>query len=250
MTGLGSLAVQMKNYEWQIDPTLPRKTWAVIRLDGKAFHTYTKKLDRPFDRKFLSDMASTMTYLCENIDGAQFGYTQSDEISIVLSDLATENTQMWFGGSVQKIVSVSASLAGAVFNRLRTEVVDLAAFDARVFALPSVTEVYRYLRWRQGDARRNGLFMAASQFYSHKELHGRNAQEKVCMLEQAGSPWESYPDRVKFGAQCEKVYSEEKVTYTRRDTGEAETVMAVRGRWNTKASGNFFLDTPVLGFRE
>src|SRR5690349_5878638 len=116
MSSLNPLAVRMKDYEFSTGSTIAPRTWAVIRLDGKAFHTYTRGLERPFDRKLMADMDFTMQYLCEQVEGAIFGYTQSDEISIVITDLTSERAQLWFAGKVQKIVSVSASIASAVFN--------------------------------------------------------------------------------------------------------------------------------------
>lgn len=114
------LGNRMKNsYEKRTKNFLPRRTYTIIRLDGKAFHTYTKGLKRPFDMGFINDMNETAKYLCENIQGCKFAYVQSDEISLLLTDFDKITTDAWYDGNIQKIVSVSASLATAFFNKLR-----------------------------------------------------------------------------------------------------------------------------------
>lgn len=246
------LGMRMKSYEATTDMRLPAKSWAVLRLDGKAFHSYTRDLVRPFDQLFMQDMTLTMKYLCESVGNAVFGYTQSDEISILIHDLARENHQLWFGGKIQKIVSVAASMAGAYFNASRSADVDnLAVFDARVFALPNVAEVKAYLLWRQMDAERNALFMAASEFYSHKELLGKTKQEKISMLQEVGQDWtDSYSHREKFGAMCRKVASVQPVSYTRKDTGETLTTEAERSFWIVNQAVPFkaHWDSPGFSF--
>lgn len=139
---------------------------------AKGFSKYTKGLQRPFDAKFTADMQATALFLCENIDGAHFAYTQSDEISVIISDLAGSNSQQWFGGQVQKIVSTSAALATAKFNRLRPEVENLAFFDGRTHHLNGPGGVLEYLQWRQADAMKNSVGMLASHHFSHRALTG------------------------------------------------------------------------------
>ena len=150
------LGERMKTqYEYRSKSLLPRRTYTIIRLDGKAFHTYTRGLNKPFDKDLIDDMDSAVVKILPEIQGAQFAYVQSDEISILLTDFANENTDAWFDGNVQKITSVSASLMTAYFNRERylrcgngysalqpTANMDtirdmpLAAFDSRVFTIP------------------------------------------------------------------------------------------------------------------
>lgn len=115
-----ALGDRMKSfYEGRTKTLLPRRTYTIIRIDGKAFHTYTKGLNRPFDDGFVEDMDLTAAYLCKNIQGAKFAFVQSDEISILLTDFDKLQTDAWFDGNVQKMVSVSASMATAKFNQLR-----------------------------------------------------------------------------------------------------------------------------------
>ena len=113
------LGKRMKEqYEQRTRTYLPRRTYTIIRLDGKAFHTYTRGMARPFDQDFMRVMDETTKYLCENIQGCVMGYTQSDEISLLLTDFTTITTDAWFDGQVQKIVSVAASMATAKFNNI------------------------------------------------------------------------------------------------------------------------------------
>jgi tRNA(His) guanylyltransferase len=237
MVGRSPLAIRMKSYEAATGTALPTKSWAVLRLDGKAFHSYSRNLDKPFDYKFMEDMTSLMSFLCRHVGGAVFGYTQSDEISIILHDLSSPQHQHWFGGKVQKIVSVAASYAGANWSVIRGDVENFGVFDARVFALPSMAEVKNYLLWRQQDSEKNAIFMAASEFYSHKELLGKSGKEKILMLADVGKSWQlDYSDRAKLGAISSKVAALEEVTYTRKDTEEEETTLALRQFWVSRSA--------------
>ena len=112
-----SLGNRMKRYENVSRLYLTRRVPVIIRVDGKAFHTYTKGMKKPFDRILMTVMQQTMQYLCENIQGCVFGYTQSDEITLVLTDYKTASTDAWFGNGVQKMCSVAASMATMAFNR-------------------------------------------------------------------------------------------------------------------------------------
>lgn len=112
-----SLGDRMKGYEGVSRNFLTRRVPAIIRLDGKAFHTFTKGMEKPFDPVLTQAMQETMKYLCENIQGCVLGYTQSDEITLVLTDYATIQTDAWFGYNIQKMCSVSASMATMAFNR-------------------------------------------------------------------------------------------------------------------------------------
>lgn len=176
------LNTKMKDAEKEFRTFLPERTYAVIRVDGKGFSKYTRSLIRPFDPKFTQDMQKTALYLCENIDGALLAYTQSDEISVIISDLTGEKTQQWFGGQIQKIVSVTAAFATVKFNQLRPESDKLAVFDARTHPLDGPEGVLEYLQWRQADAIKNSVGMLASHHFSHKVLQGVSAREKKQML--------------------------------------------------------------------
>lgn len=193
-----SLGDRMKSFEAISSGRLMKRTPVIIRLDGKSFHTFTKKInstndpsmvDQPFSQKLHKVMSQTMVALCNSIQNAKIGYSQSDEISILLTDWTTFTTDQWFGGNVQKIVSVSASLATAYFNHYYavefnvnySEVRNLAFFDSRVFNLPK-EEVNNYFIWRQNDASRNSVQMLGHYHFSQKQMHCKNNSEIQDML--------------------------------------------------------------------
>lgn len=209
-------------YESRTKYKLQRRTNTIIRIDGKAFHTYTKGLNRPFDDGLIEDMNQTAKYLCENIQGAKMAYVQSDEISILLTDYDDLNTQAWFDNNIQKITSIAASLATAKFNQLRmarecdnTEDIftsyninwfKLAMFDARVFQIASQEEVVNYFIWRQKDAIRNSISSVAQYYFSSKELHGKKTNDMLNMLLEKNVNWEQdFNYRKRHGSAVKKI---------------------------------------------
>ena len=189
-----SLGDRIKGYEKINKNYLIPKIPTIIRLDGKAFHTFTKGFEKPFDVDLINTMNETAKVLCQNIMGAKIAYVQSDEISLFLSDYDNIHTQPWFGGNIQKIVSVSASIATVAFNNAliknlnnsgKNELVKeksfKAMFDSRVFQLPK-DEVVNYFIWRQNDCVRNSINSVAQKFFSHRELHNKNCNEMQEML--------------------------------------------------------------------
>lgn len=192
------LGDRMKDfYESRTKAFLPRRTYTVIRIDGKAFHTYTRGLVSPFDEQFITDMDETAKYLCKEIQGAKFAFVQSDEISILVTDFEKLKTNAWFDGNIQKITSISASLATAKFNGLRPD--KIALFDSRVFTIPSNIEVENYFIWRQQDTVRNSISSVAQSLYSSKELHGVNVSEMQELCFQKGVNWNDFPVKQKRG---------------------------------------------------
>jgi tRNA(His) guanylyltransferase len=198
-----SLGDRMKGqYESRTQSSLPRRTYTIIRCDGKAFHTFTRGCKRPFDQDLADAMAFAATELCREAQGACFGYVQSDEISVLLTDFATDTTQAWFDGNVQKITSIAASVVTAAFNSywsLNRTPADWALFDARVFTIPDPTEVENYFIWRQQDASRNSLSMLAQHHFSHAELQGKVQAEMHQMLHLKGINWNDCPTPQKRG---------------------------------------------------
>ena len=215
------LGDRMKDfYEDRTRYKLARRTNTIVRIDGKAFHTYTKGLKRPFDEGLMEDMNKTTEYLCQNIQGAKFGYVQSDEISILITDYDDISTHAWFDANLQKMASIAASLATAEFNRLRLirkmnttvatagsilEQFKHAMFDARVFQIPYQEEVINYFLWRQQDATRNSISSVAQSLYSAKELHGKKTSDMQEMIFQKGINWNDYKPREKRGSLIRKV---------------------------------------------
>lgn len=182
-----NLGDRMKEYEKVSRNSLQRKMPVIMRLDGKAFHTFTRGLNKPFDSDLNLAMADTAKYLCEQIQGAVIGYTQSDEISILLQDYENEKTDCWFGYDVQKMTSVSASMATAFFNSRFQHPTNrnFAIFDSRVFNIPFI-EIENYFIFRNNDANRNSLNTFAQSVFSHKQLHGKSQVEVKHMLLEIG----------------------------------------------------------------
>lgn len=197
-----ALGDRMKGfYEDRYRIKLARRAYTIIRVDGKAFHTYTRGLERPFDKPLVDDMNETACYLCKNIMGAKFAYVQSDEISILITDFDDLNTEAWFDGNLQKMCSVSASMATSAFNtyRIVRSLVGNAMFDSRVFQIPAKVEVENYFIWRQQDATRNSIQSAAQSLYSDKELQNKNTDQQQEMMFQKGVNWNDYPIGMKRG---------------------------------------------------
>ena len=229
-----TLGDRMKNnYENISRYYLTRRMPVIIRIDGKAFHTFTRGFKKPFDDILVKTMQETMKYLCENIQGCVLGYTQSDEISLVLVDYAELTTDAWFGNNLQKMCSVSASMTTLAFNkaftrniskqskRLYTEHLEEkdasyiesleiamnkgAMFDSRVFTIPK-EEVCNYMIWRQQDATRNSIQSVGQANFSQKELHGQSCNNIQDMLmTQKGINWNDYATTLKRGSCCIKV---------------------------------------------
>ena len=221
-----SLGDRMKNnYENRAKTYLTRRMPVIIRLDGKAFHTFTKGMKKPYDEIFHNTMNATMKYLCENIQGCKLGYTQSDEITLLLTDYDTLDTDAWFDNNVQKICSVSASMATMVFNAVFSELyhnamfeeedptinpyfdvlykkLNTAMFDSRCFNIP-VEEVTNCFIWRQQDATRNAIQMLGQCNFSHKELHGKSCNDIQDMLMlQKGINFNDMPTEFRRGVCC------------------------------------------------
>lgn len=191
-----SLGDRMKqNYEDRYRIKLTRRMPVIIRLDGKAFHTLTKKLNKPFDDFFIRSMAHTATQLCAHIQNAKCAYIQSDEISILLIDYDNLDTEAWFDYNLQKMVSVSAGLASAYFSH---EFNWPACFDSRAFNIPR-EEVCNYFIWRQKDWIRNSVHMFTSSFYSHKQLHRKSQEDMHEMLHEKGENWAKLAPGLKNG---------------------------------------------------
>lgn len=209
-----SLGDRMKDYENRTRISLMRRTYTVIRIDGKAFHSYTIGFNKPFDDDLMEDMDNTALFLCQNITGTKLAYVQSDEISLLVTDFDTEKTEAWFDNNLQKLCSISASLATAEFNKLRierylwtnenTDGFSLANFDSRAFQLPTKMEAENYLIWRQEDCTRNSIQMTAQSLYKHKELDKKNTNEMKDMIFKKGQNWNDYPSRCKRGRMVSK----------------------------------------------
>ena len=214
MKSKDNIGVRMKTYYEEIPKTkLMRRTPVAIRIDGKVFHTFTRGFIKPFDATFMTSMQTTMMHLCENIQGCVLGYTQSDEITLILVDYEHLNSSAWFDYEVQKLCSVSASMATMAFNRhfreiaisnyerdkafwadndkwlahseqlyqTYSKVFDAAMFDARCFNVPK-EEVTNLLYWRQLDAIRNSVQSVGQHYFKQSELQNKSQDDILFML--------------------------------------------------------------------
>lgn len=236
------LGKRMKTFYEEIPKTkLMRRVPVAIRIDGKAFHTFTKGFQKPFDEVLIKSMQDTMKYLCENIQGCVLGYTQSDEITLILVDYKKLTSSAWFDYEVQKVCSIAASMATIAFNKYFSEninseycvfddelldgdfnpnykneyLIDLytthikasykgAMFDARCFNIPK-EEVANLIYWRQLDATRNSIQMVGQANFSHKELQNKSCDQIQDMLmTQKGINWNDIPSYQKHGSCCIK----------------------------------------------
>ena len=246
-------------YEHRTRYFVPRRTFNIIRLDGKAFHTYTRKLLKPYDHNLYTDINDAIIALLPHIQGAVFAYTQSDEISVLVTDFNLPTTSAWFDGNIQKIASVSASIITAEFNKLRwirrniiEETVtgkshfnptDTAYFDSRVFTIPDRTEVMNYFIWRNQDCSRNSVSMMAQHLFSHKELQGKSTTEMIEMTKQyngGAMNWPALNQDLKFGRLIVKE------TYLVRLSDHEDTNNPERTRWVVKTAWRFTEDKDKL----
>lgn len=265
------LGKRMKEYYEAIPKTkLMRRTPVALRCDGKAFHTFTRGFEKPFDKVLIKSMQETMKYLCENIQGCVLGYTQSDEITLILVDYKNLNSAAWFDYEVQKMCSIAASMATMAFNKaFRQEVANYiennyvskqylsdeeeaqmeiyftacekgAMFDARVFNIPK-EEVTNLIYWRQLDATRNNIQMVGQANFSHKELQNKSCNKiQDMLLTERDINWNDFPTHQKRGSCCIK--SEITTTCTSEENGEVKTWAAERPHW--------IIDTEIPIFKE
>lgn len=235
------LGKRMKTFYEQVPKTkLMRRCPVAVRIDGKSFHTFTKNFQKPFDEVLIKTMQDTMKYLCENIQGCAFGYTQSDEITLILIDYKKLTSSAWFDYEVQKICSIAASMATMAFNKyfLKNYLDHIAnyndtyhpnfederdrekwrkmvsaytnasekgaMFDARCFNIPK-EEVANLLYWRQWCASRNSVQMVGQANFSHKELQNKTCSDiQDVLMTQKGIDWNELPTHQKRGSRCIK----------------------------------------------
>ena len=260
------LGVRMKTFYEQIPKTkLMRRCPVAIRVDGKAFHTFTRGFHKPFDEVLIKSMQETMKYLCENIQGCVLGYTQSDEITLILVDYKKLTSSAWFDYEVQKICSIAASMATMAFNKffrdnvgdylyenyddqyladyiktLQNAVDKGAMFDARCFNIPK-EEVTNLVYWRQLDASRNSIQMVGQACFSHKELQNKSCNDIQDMLmTQKGINWNDLPTYQKRGSCCVR----NKIVI------ESDGVVAtIQLRDTSKSENEWIIDTDIPIFK-
>lgn len=240
-----SLGDRMKNYyESVYKIRLPRRMPMILRVDGKAFHTYTRGCKKPFDKALSDLMDETAKYLCENIQDAQLAYVQSDEINIFVHDYKSLAAEAYFDKEIQKICSIASGMASAKFTMDSWKIFDpgdpngdvdskslsyqkLAVFDTRCFVLPE-NELCNYFIWRQQDATRNSIQMQARALYSHSECNNKNQSDLQEMIHQKGQNWNDTPTGFKRG-RC--IYKKEVVIPVTGDFGSEGATQIVRPQW-------------------
>lgn len=228
------LGKRMKeNYEYAYRFHLTKRMPVILRIDGRAFHTFTRDFYKPYDRLLMDTMQETMKEICANIGGnCVFGYTQSDEISILLIDYKRFNSSAWFDNNLQKLCSISASMATLYFNKIfarnvdafendvnqpgwneqeinynydlldkyKQAIIEGGMFDTRAFNIPK-EEVCNYFYWRQVDAVRNSIEMAGFANFTPEEMHKKTqSQVQEMLFSQKGINWNEYPADCKQGA--------------------------------------------------
>lgn len=238
MTDSTAIGDRMKRHETVYRQLLPRRTYSVLRVDGRSFHSYLRGCERPFDQAFMADMDAVAEALCSEIPGAVLAYTQSDEISVLYTDFGSTGTEPWFGGVQAKQLTIASSLATAVLNERRPG--KRALFDARVFTLSDPVEVANYFIWRQRDAVRNSISMAAQARFSHRQLHQVNSgQMQELLWKEHGINWNDYPTGCKRGRTTLRQVGERTVEFTHKRTKELQTVVAMRSWWETAGAEHF-----------
>ena len=209
-----TLGDRMKAYEHVEKKNLEPKTPVIIRLDGRAFHTYTKGFEKPFDANIIAAMKYTTVKLCEEIQNVKLAYSQSDEITLFLADYGSRNTQQWFDGKLDKIISLSASIATYYFNEYMDQNYwskypeknkKPATFDSRAFNMPRHEVVNNFI-WRQQDAIKNSISALAQANYSPKELNRKSTAQMVSMLLDKNINWDELETFKKRGFCATKEY--------------------------------------------
>jgi tRNA(His) guanylyltransferase len=211
-----SLGDRMKSYEDCYRTTLPIRMPVILRIDGKAFHTYTQGCKRPVDPGLVECMNLTAIELCKKVQGCQIAYVQSDEISLLLTNYQEIDTQSWFDNNLQKMVSISAAIASVTFTTnsdkiwgedcveggdgypICRDIIKPAYFDSRAWVMPK-EDVTNYFLWRQQDATRNSVQMLARTLYSHKQLENKSNPELQELCFQKGVNWNDCPTSQRRG---------------------------------------------------
>lgn len=197
------LGDRMKEYESLPASRLMRKMPVIIRMDGKAFHTITRGMEKPYDKSLSHCMHEAAKYVCSNIQGAKVAYVQSDEISILIMDNQSLKADSWFNYELPKMLSISAAMASVAFFKealkIDLKINNLPVFDSRAWNLPE-HEVANYFIWRQKDATRNSINSLGQAHFSHKQLQNKNIDEVQDMLfKEKGINWNDCPIEQKRG---------------------------------------------------
>lgn len=214
---LDTLENRMLYYRGLTDYKLIPKSYVILMLDGRSFSKFCKKFNKPYDVDFIGMMNETAKHLCKNIEGCKFAYTQSDEISLVLTDFDTPLTESWFGYRLTKVLSIAASIATSKFNQLMVlraletpcspndmkdiiKDIKLAEFDCKAWNVPTYNDVFAWFLYRQIDCVRNSKQMLAQTFFSQKELNGLHTDECIKKVkDELNVGWDDFNEGMKYG---------------------------------------------------
>ena len=188
-----ALGNRIKGYETVSRNFLCKRTPVMVRVDGRAFHTFTRGADRPFDKRIMDSMVAAATAVAIDMQGFKAAYVQSDEATFLMTDYDDINTEGWFGYNLSKIISLSASIMSVEFNKWYgtdkgNDCISTAVFDSRAFNVPR-DDVANAFLWRMKDWERNSLQMYCQSVFSHKQLHKKNKDDMHEMLHQEGKNW-------------------------------------------------------------
>lgn len=260
MADRSDLAKRMKeNYENRAKHSLIRRMPVAIRIDGKAFHSFTRGFKIPFDEVLIQSMQETMKYLCEHVQGCVLGYHQSDEITLILVDYQNLHSDAWFDYKQSKVESISASMATMAFNKsfeinannyianvhvgggvptdgkyiesLKAAIENKAMFDSRSFNIPK-EEVTNLILWRQQDATRNSIEMVGRTYFSDKRLYKINTNGiQDLLFTEKGVNWNDFPTHQKRGSCCIKENYLVDTEGNEHPLSEDKSEMSLRSRW-------------------
>ena len=223
---MDDLGDRMKKYENALRQYITPRMPVIMRIDGKAFHSLTRSCKKPFDEHFARSMDNTAWLLLNEIQNARMAYVQSDEISILIIDYNTFQSQQWFGGNIQKMVSVSASISGVEFSKCFGK---NGYFDSRIFILPE-SDVVNYFVWRQQDCTRNSVSSVAHSLYSPKQLHKKNNSQMQDMIFEKEINWNDYKPYWKRGRVILKDHVDGDIPIFSQDRRYIEKFMAIEDK--------------------
>ena len=246
-------------YRSLTDYKLMPNSYVLAMVDGHCFSKMIKnKFDRPFDDMFIKMMNETAKYLCENIQGAKFAYTQSDEISILITDFDTPMTDSFFGFRLCKMQSLIAAMATAKFNQMYVKLVNdykgfnlkkfdmkeypTYTFDCKVWTVPNANDAYAWFLYRQTDCIKNSKAQTAQAYLSHKSLVGLTSDEMIIKLkDEKGIDWNQFENGKKYGRVIKKVE-----TPMEKDLPNGEHISFVRNVWTPVSANDLKEDNTII----
>ncbi len=244
-----TLKEKCEYYRSLTDYKLIPNSYVLAMVDGHCFSKMIKnKFQKPFDDTFIMMMNETAKYLCEQVQGVKFAYTQSDEISLLITDFDTPQTDSYFSFRLCKMQSLIASLATAKFNQLYYNNVDgmkdvpLCTFDCKVWTVPNANDAYAWFLYRQTDCIKNSKAQTAQSFLPHKELVGLTADEMIAKCKDVkGVDWYDYPNDRKYGRVIKKVETD-----MEKDLPNGQHIAFTRNIWTPVAANDLKEDDALV----